>query len=222
MNPERGKIFFSYSNIYPKRCNVTQFLFYSKPVNSKDRYTVYFIWKLLYMFWVVPPPIIRIANNCIYSIWYIAAGSSNGVTNTRCCRYCCLRSGCWVVVPPETCRAVSRSNKLCNIASCWIYILEYVKTSHLTFMGPCIVIIFQYIYKKIQRYTVYFIWKLLSMFRVVLPPIIRSAYNCIYSIWYLLRHPQHTQTSSNSSTIAADSSNGVTNTRCCRYSRMRS
>jgi hypothetical protein len=37
-----------------------------------------------------------------------------------------------------------------------------------------------------------------------------------------VRHPQHTQTSSNSSTIAADSSNGVTNTRCCRYSCMRS
>ena len=35
-------------------------------------------------------------------------------------------------------------------------------------------------------------------------------------------HPQHTQTGSNSSTIAADSSNGVTNTRCCRYSCMRS
>jgi hypothetical protein len=37
-----------------------------------------------------------------------------------------------------------------------------------------------------------------------------------------LHHPQHTQTGSNSSTIAADSSNGVTNTRCCRYSCMRS
>jgi hypothetical protein len=37
-----------------------------------------------------------------------------------------------------------------------------------------------------------------------------------------VRHPQHTQTSSNSSTIAADSSNGVTNIRCCRYSCMRS
>jgi hypothetical protein len=35
-----------------------------------------------------------------------------------------------------------------------------------------------------QGYTVYFIWKLLYMFRVVPPPIIRSA-NCIYSIWYL-------------------------------------
>jgi hypothetical protein len=35
-------------------------------------------------------------------------------------------------------------------------------------------------------------------------------------------HPQHTQTGSNSSTITADISNGVTNTRCCRYSCMRS
>jgi hypothetical protein len=62
-----------------------------------------------------------------------------------------------------------------------------------------------------------YIWKLLYMFRVVLPPIIRSADNCIHSIWYLsyrycylplswkswnrfecavgcVRHPQHTQT----------------------------
>src|SRR5215475_583862 len=110
----------------------------------------------------------------------------------------------------------------------------------LTFMGPCNVSISN----KMQRYTVY-IWKLLYMFRVVLPLIIRSAYNCIYSIWHLshrycylplswkswyrfecavggVRHPQHTQTCSTSSTIAADSSNGATNTRCCRYSCMRS
>ena len=37
-----------------------------------QRYTVYFIWKLLYMFRVVPPPIIRSANNFIYSIWYLS------------------------------------------------------------------------------------------------------------------------------------------------------
>jgi len=102
-----------------------------------QRYTVYFIRKLLYIFQVVPPPIIRSANNFIYSIWYlshnfcylpltwkswnwfehtqtssnsstIAADSNNGVTNTRCCRYSCLSSWWWVVVPPETCRAVSR------------------------------------------------------------------------------------------------------------------
>ena len=30
-----------------------------------------------------------------------------------------------------------------------------------------------------------FIGKLFCMFRVVLPPIIRNANNCIYSIWYL-------------------------------------
>jgi len=104
-------------------------------------------------------------------------------------------------------------------------------------------IIFQYISNKMQRYAVYFIRKLLYMFWVVQPPIMRNANNCIYSICYLshrycyrplswkswnwfecvwVRHPQHTQTSSNSSTIAADSNNGVTNTKCCRYSCMRS
>jgi hypothetical protein len=59
--------------------------------NKTQRYTAYYIWKLLYMFRVVPPPIIRGANNCIYSIWYLsdrycyvplAAGSSTtrGIT----------------------------------------------------------------------------------------------------------------------------------------------
>jgi hypothetical protein len=107
-----------------------------------QHYTVYFIWKLLYMFQVVHPPIIRRTYNCIYSIWYLSchycylpllwkswnwyecvvADSSNGMTNTRCCRYSCMCSWWWVEVPPETCRAVSRYNKVCNNASCWIYI----------------------------------------------------------------------------------------------------
>jgi len=52
-------------------------------------------------------------------------------------------------------------------------------------MGSCIIRIFYYISNKMQRYTVYFIWKLLYMFWVVPPPIIRSANKCIYSIWYL-------------------------------------
>jgi len=43
--------------VYPTRCNFTQFIY---------------IWKLLYMFRVVPPPIIRSAYNCIYSIWYLS------------------------------------------------------------------------------------------------------------------------------------------------------
>jgi hypothetical protein len=38
----------------------------------------------------------------------LPAGSSNGVTNARCCRYSCMRSWWWVEVPPETCRTVSR------------------------------------------------------------------------------------------------------------------
>jgi hypothetical protein len=46
-----------YSNIYLTRCNVKQFIY---------------IWKLLYMFRVVLPPIIRSAYNCIYSIWYLS------------------------------------------------------------------------------------------------------------------------------------------------------
>ena len=54
----------------------------------------------------------------------------------------------------------------------------------LTFKVPCIVSIFRYISNKMQRYTLYF-WKLLYMFRVVSPPIIRSTYNCVSSIWYL-------------------------------------
>jgi hypothetical protein len=33
--------------------------------NKMKHYTVYFIWKLLYMFQVVPQPIISSANNCI-------------------------------------------------------------------------------------------------------------------------------------------------------------
>jgi len=56
----------------------------------------------------------------------------------------------------------------------------------LTFMGTCIVSIFQYIDPTRCNVTQFiYIWKLLYMFRVVLPPIIRSAYNGIYSIRYL-------------------------------------
>jgi len=42
---------------------------------------------------------------------YLASGichTGNGVTNTRCRRYSCLRSWWWMLVPPETCSAVSR------------------------------------------------------------------------------------------------------------------
>jgi hypothetical protein len=37
-----------------------------------QRYTVCFIWKLLYIFLVTPSPIIRSASNCIYIVWYLS------------------------------------------------------------------------------------------------------------------------------------------------------
>jgi hypothetical protein len=57
--------------------------------------------------------------------------------------------------------------------------IKFRELLHLTFMGSCIVVIFQYISKMMQCYAVYFIWKLLYMFRVVPSPIIRSANKCI-------------------------------------------
>jgi len=44
----------------------------------------------------------------LWVAYAIAADSSNGETNNRCCRYSCMRSWWWVEVPPETYRAVSR------------------------------------------------------------------------------------------------------------------
>jgi hypothetical protein len=52
----------------------------------------------------------------------IAAGSSYVVKHRWCCRYSCLRSWWWEGVSPETYRAVSRSNKRCNVASCRTYV----------------------------------------------------------------------------------------------------
>ena len=46
-----------YSDLYPTICNVTQF--------------IYFL-KLLYMFRVISPPIIRSTYNCMYSVWYLS------------------------------------------------------------------------------------------------------------------------------------------------------
>ena len=57
----------------------------------------------------------------------------------------------------------------------------------LTFMGPCIVGIFLLIYfqQDSTLHSLFIYGKLLYMFRVVSPPIIRSSYNYIYSIGYL-------------------------------------
>jgi len=77
---------FVYSDIYPTACNDTQFINF---------------WKLLYMFRVVPPPIIRSTYYCFYSTWYLS---------TRNC-YLPLSWWSWNFVPSprETCRAVSRN-----------------------------------------------------------------------------------------------------------------
>jgi hypothetical protein len=86
-----------------------------------------------------------------------------------------------------------------------------------------------------QRYTVYFIWKLLYIFRVVIPPIIRKANYCMpqHLLFFtplllsaaIVEDLERTSNSTpiveelersfNSSTIVVGSSNGVTNTRCC-------
>src|SRR5215475_1531056 len=114
-------------------------------------------------------------------------------------------------------------------------------------MGPCVVNIFQYacISNKMQRYTVYLYLETAlhvsggtsthHQERIQLSTASGICHTvtaiCRYreKSWNRferavggVRHPQHTQTGSNSATIAADSSNGVTNTRCCRYSCMRS
>ena len=61
---------------------------------------------------------------------------------------------------------VKQQNGTQAIANTQCHII-IMTSGKLTFMGPCIVIIFYYISNKIQHYTVYFIWKLLYMFRVV-------------------------------------------------------
>jgi hypothetical protein len=115
----------------------------------------------------------------------------------------------------------------------------------LTFISTFIVSIFQYtcISNKMQRYTVYLYLEttlhvlggtsthhreriqLYLQLLVFVTPLLLSAaisWNRFECSVGGVRHPQHTQTGANSSTIAADSSNGVTNTRCCRYGCMRS
>ena len=64
------------------------------------------------------------------------------------------------------------------------------RTLNWTFRGPCIASIFLLIYfqQDAALDSLFISGKMLymfDMFRVVSPPIIRSTYNCIYSIWYL-------------------------------------
>jgi hypothetical protein len=138
-------------------------------------------------------------------------------------RLCILRYCVW-----DTERVINPLNAELN-PICHLLVL----LGDLRFMGPCIVSIFQYISNKMQHYGVYLYLEtdlhvsgstfthhqeriqLYLQHLVFVTPLLLSAA-------IVKEMEQHTQTGSNSSTIAAGSSNGVTNTRCCRYSCMRS
>jgi hypothetical protein len=89
-------------------------------------------------------------------------------------------------------------------------VLVLLPFKFLTFMGPCIANISQYMSNKMQLYTVY-----LYMGTALHVSSVTSTHHQERVQLYLQR-------SSNASTIAAGSSNCVKNTRRCRYSCTRS
>ena len=111
-----------YSNIYPTKCYFTQFIY---------------IWKLLYMLRVVPPPIIRSAYNCIYSIWYLSdrycylplwrqvALTVWQIPDAVDTVVCAPDDGWWYHL--KHVEQFPDINKLCKVASCWIYIGIYLR-----------------------------------------------------------------------------------------------
>jgi len=126
------------------------------------------------MFRVVPPPIIRSANNCIYSIWYLSV------------RYCYL----------PTALHVSGGTTTHNQERKQLYLKHLVFVTPLLLPADCSACFGWYHHPSSGAqttvstasgicHTVTATCWLLCMFRVVPPPIIRSANNCIYSIWYL-------------------------------------
>ena len=72
-----------YSNIHPTRCNVTQFIF-------SGNCSTCFGW--YHHALSGAQTTISTASGICHTVIAIAADSNNGVTNTRCCRYSCLRS----------------------------------------------------------------------------------------------------------------------------------
>jgi hypothetical protein len=74
-----------------------------------------YIWKLLYIFRVVLAPIIRSAYNCIYSIWYLSQ-----IPDAVDTVVCAPDDGC--KYHPKHVEQFPDINKVCNVASCWIYI----------------------------------------------------------------------------------------------------
>ena len=83
-------------------------------------------------------------------------------------------------------------------------------------MGPCIVNIVQYISKKMQLYTVYL------HLETALHVSGGTSTHHQERIQLCLQHLVFVTPLLLPAAIAADSSNGLTNTSCCRYSCMRS
>jgi len=117
-----------YSNIYPTRCNFTQFIY---------------IWKLLYMFRVLLPSITRSAYNCIYSFWYLShrylAVTVWQIPDAVGTVVCAPDDG-WRYQPKHV-EQFPDINKQCKVASCWIYIGIYLRctdpwTLNVSFLFP--------------------------------------------------------------------------------------
>jgi len=73
--------------------------------NKMQRYTVYFIWRAALH--VSGGTITHHQERKQLYLQHLVFVTPL-LTNTRCCRYSCLRSWWWVEVPTETCRAVCR------------------------------------------------------------------------------------------------------------------
>ena len=96
-------------------------------------------------------------------------------------------------------------------------------TYKLTFMGPCtVIIILIYIQRDAILHSLFYLETALHVSggtsTHLQDPKQPYLQHLVFVTPLLL---QHTQTSSNSSTISGDNSNGVKNTRCCRYSCLR-
>ena len=111
-----------YSNKRSTRCNVTQFIY---------------ICKLLYIFQVVFPPIIRSTHNCIHSIWYMSdsycylpllrqvAVMVWQIPDAVDTVVCAPDDG-WRYHPKHV-EQFTDIIKLRNIASCWTFMGKYLR-----------------------------------------------------------------------------------------------
>ena len=169
--------------------------------NKIQRYTVYFIWKLLYVFRVIASPIIRSAINCIYSIWYLSH------------RYCYLpllwKSWNWfecAVGGNLSSGAQTTESTAAGICHPVIAICRYYGRVG---TGLSVLWVVTHHQERKQLYLQHLVFVTTLLLSAAIVEELELVWVCCG--WR-----------SNSSTIAADSNNVVTNTRCCRYSCLRS